>query len=565
MAAGFFNDQDWANEANCPEDSFPAPRRWDMVITCGAPEGQGHDEDVLRLIGALAAEAPERAILLLCAEPVDPALPAARENVCALVAPPRWNAFGRYVHFLEAKPLRFAFSAAELLGDLQRRGHEFGLVCCADRGAEGFFIDKMRRHGQLRIEGLAVRLRGLTALALEDGAAPLCDIETETRNQLAEEIACLRRADILLHGDDRIFARVAKLCRRFGIDAAARARRETAPLWRAFSAPPPRPVAEPANLPVGFVIPHFNNAAFIENCLSSVRACAEPGDEILVVDDASRPREKQVLRTLVARLNAHGGPEIGLLQLPCNGGPSAARNAGVAKLARAELVQFVDADDALHPEGFAIVRRALLLNPDLAMAYGLQRNFGVDRFYWATMDPNPLTIFDENFCHSAPLVRRAAFVALGGQTTAQRRHYEDWEFNVRLFLSGLSGEMVMAQTQQYRMGHASRTLEQAERTNQSRQALIAHMARTKLSGDAHRDRLAATLAVYAAKLEFASLLPAAAGQRREKRAPADAVVEVVTLVDLEERIKARPLPAWRRKLARLSLSLARRIGRARRK
>ena len=570
MAAGFFSDQDWANEANCPAESFPAPRRWDIVITCGeplAPGDRGLPGDTLRLLGALAAEAPDRAILLICAEPVDPTATTALERVFVVVAPPRHNAFGRYVHFLELPALRFAFAAAELLAELQRRGHEFALACCADRGAEGFFIEKMRRHGQLRIDGLAVRLHGPTALALEDRAAALHDMSTETRNLLVEEIACLRRADILLHRDDAVFARVARLCRRFGFDAKARARSETAPLWSAFSPPPPRPLAEPANVPVGFIIPHFNNADFIEGCLLSVRACAEPDDEILVVDDASHPSEKQTLRQLVARLNELGnGPGIALHELPRNSGPSAARNAGVEKLGRAELVQFIDADDALHPEGFKATRRALLLNPDLAMVYGLQRNFGADRFYWVTMDANPLTIFDENYCHSAPLVRRAAFAALGGQATALRSHYEDWEFNIRLHLSGLAGEVVVAQTQQYRMGHASRTFDKAERTNQSRQALIAHVAREKLSGDPHRDRLAATLAVYAAKLEHAGLLHLAAGQRRPPPPePPRRIVEVVTVLDLEERLKAQPLPQWRRKLARLSLSVARRIGRARRK
>lgn len=566
MASVFFNEQDWANEANCTEGSLPAPRRWDLVLICGEKLGaSGRGRDTLKLLAALAAEAPDRAILLICAEPVDPALKPALAGACVLVAPPRQNALGRYVHFLQSGALRFAFSAAELLAALQARGHDFALVCCGDRGAEGFFIEKMRRHGQLRFDGLAVRLRGLAALALEDEATPLHELNAEARNQLIEEIVCVQRADLLLYRDEALFAQVEKLGRRFGFDARARAHRETAPLWSALRAPPRPPQAEPANLPVGFVIPHFNAAAFISDCLASVRACAEPGDEILIVDDASRPSEKQALREIVARLNAEGAPEIVVHDLPHNSGPAAARNAGVAQLKRAELVQFIDADDALHADGFRATRRALLLNPDLAMVYGLQRNFGADRFYWVTMDPNPLTLFDENYCHSAPLVRRTAYAALGGQQSALRRHYEDWEFNIRLALSGLAAEVVLAQTQQYRIGWATRTFDKAEKTNQSRQALFARMAREKLSNDPHRNRLAATLAVYAAKLEHAGLLPLAAGQRRPTVEPPRRIVEIAHVVELEDRIKAQPLPYLHRKLARLSLSVARRIGRARRK
>jgi hypothetical protein len=90
------------------------------------------------------------------------------------------------------------------------------------------------------------------------------------------------------------------------------------------------------------------------------------------------------------------------------------------------------------------------------------------------------------------------------------------------------------------------------------------MSRARLSGHPHRDRLAATLAVYAAKLEQAGLMHPAAGQNRSQRLP-QKIVEVVDLIDLEEQLKARPLPVWRKKLARLALSVARRVGRARRK
>jgi GT2 family glycosyltransferase len=565
-----FNDQDWANEANCPVESFPAPRRWDLVLTCGArlaPGASGMAGDILRLLGALAAEAPGRAILLICAEPPDRALNPALERVRVLVAPPRAQAFGRYVHFLQAPALRFSFAAAELLVELQARGHEFALACCADRGAEAFYLLHMRRHGQLRIDGVAVRLYGPTALELQDRALPLCEAGTQTRNLLAEELTCLRRADRILYRDEEIYARVVRLCRRSGFDPAARARAEPASLWSVLAPPPPSAPIAPPDVPVGFVIPHYNNAGFIEDCLVSVRACAEQNDEIVVVDDASRPEEKAALRALVARLNAGGAPPITLVELAHNGGPAAARNHGVESLTRAELIQFIDADDALNPDGFRVTRRALLLNPDLAMVHGAQRNFGADRFYWVTMDANPLTAFEENYCHSAPLVRRSAFAALGGQALALRHHYEDWAFNVRLCLSGFAAEAVAAQTQQYRMGHASRTLDHRDRLDQSRQNLFSHIARSGLSGRPHRDRLAATLAVYASMLERAGLLQPGAGQKRADPGPLveRRTVEIVKINDLEERIKAQPLPLWRRKMARLALSVSRRLGDVRRK
>jgi glycosyltransferase involved in cell wall biosynthesis len=93
----------------------------------------------------------------------------------------------------------------------------------------------------------------------------------------------------------------------------------------------PRPLV----LPVSLVIPAFRAEAQIAAAIASVTAGDHVPAEIVVVDDASPDRTGEIAAALGARV----------LRLPCNAGPAAARNAGVAA-ATQPWVAFLDADDA---------------------------------------------------------------------------------------------------------------------------------------------------------------------------------------------------------------------------
>ncbi len=328
-------------------------------------------------------------------------------------------------------------------------------------------------------------------------------------------------------------------------------------------APVAAPPAEGADFSVGFVVPHYNSTADLADCLASIRACANEGDDIVVVDDCSSPEEVARAKTIVAAANAAGTPEARLILLARNGGPSAARNAGAAALGDVHALQFLDADDMLDADGFRATRTALRRNPDIDMAYGVQRSHGERNHFWFTTDANPMTVLDENFAHSAVLVRKAAFDALGGYAPAMRALFEDWEFYARFCLAGFKGEAVMAPTQIYRVRPASRSTDNAEALFHARQDLLAHLARCeKLSGDPVADRLVMAIACQASALVKHGLISRAALQDPEalKQVVEVHVTREATVRDLRERIKAQRLPRWRKSASSLLLSLTKKLG-----
>jgi len=95
------------------------------------------------------------------------------------------------------------------------------------------------------------------------------------------------------------------------------------------------------------IIPAYNAAQYIEAAIASAMQQERCTLEIIVVDD----RSTDTTAAIVAEI-ARGDPRVSLLALPRNGGPSAARNAGIAA-ARGEWTALLDADDSFAPTRLA--------------------------------------------------------------------------------------------------------------------------------------------------------------------------------------------------------------------
>jgi glycosyltransferase involved in cell wall biosynthesis len=192
------------------------------------------------------------------------------------------------------------------------------------------------------------------------------------------------------------------------------------------------------NVPlVSVVIPAFNRAAVLPEALDSVLAQTWKDFEVLVVDDGSTDDTESVLRPYVER------DGIRLLR-QANGGPSAARNRGIAA-ARGKYVAFLDSDDLWLPIKLAIQIPLLEARPAAVMAYGNLLNFDPDRGTlrlryrprsMRTGDLYRLLVYKKLLCQASTVVVRTAVARRVGGYDESLRRSEDRDFSTRLAREG---------------------------------------------------------------------------------------------------------------------------------
>lgn len=188
---------------------------------------------------------------------------------------------------------------------------------------------------------------------------------------------------------------------------------------------------------IGIVVPAYNAAQWIEDCLRSVLAQTHRNWAAVVVDDGSTDATG-------ARVAAFRDPRLRLVRQD-NAGVSAARNRGVTELPAFEAMLFLDADDWLAPDALARLSRALDRNPAAMAAAGpcafvpgeavpgakphrVKRPPAGDLFR---------TLLERNlFANGGQVLIRSAAAERAGPFRTDLTFGEDWEFWTRLAATG---------------------------------------------------------------------------------------------------------------------------------
>lgn len=183
---------------------------------------------------------------------------------------------------------------------------------------------------------------------------------------------------------------------------------------------------------VSVVIPVYNRAQMLSDAVASVLAQSWPSVEIIIADDGSTDDTPALGRELE---RDHPGV-IRYLWNP-NAGAGAAREAG-RRLVRGEFVQYLDSDDRLWPDKFAVQIAALRARPECGAAYGwirLCRDDAVPASVahkWSGRElPTlfPWLLVDRWWNTDAPLWRREVVEAIG--PWSDLRYSQDWEYDAR--------------------------------------------------------------------------------------------------------------------------------------
>jgi glycosyltransferase involved in cell wall biosynthesis len=122
---------------------------------------------------------------------------------------------------------------------------------------------------------------------------------------------------------------------------------------------------------ISIIVPCYNAAASIEECLCSVCSQSFEDLEVIVVDDGSTDESAALAEALAAR-----EPRIRVIR-QANGGVSVARNTGL-DAARGEFIGFADADDRLLPGALDALFARMNADPapDIVSSLHRQRDSG---------------------------------------------------------------------------------------------------------------------------------------------------------------------------------------------
>ena len=131
-----------------------------------------------------------------------------------------------------------------------------------------------------------------------------------------------------------------------------------------------------AGVTVDVVIPAYNSATSIAECVRSALSQSVQNLRVIVVDDCSTDSTRSVVGELFGR-----DPRVVLVSSEMNGGAGAARKKGLQRV-QAEFLAFLDADDIWLPTHLESAMTVMATRKDVAITHaGRLLNTGPNKHY----------------------------------------------------------------------------------------------------------------------------------------------------------------------------------------
>lgn len=198
-----------------------------------------------------------------------------------------------------------------------------------------------------------------------------------------------------------------------------------------------------ANLMVSIIIPCYNDWQFVEQAVNSALNQTHPNTEVIVVDDGSDAKTKEVLQRLE--------PKIAKLITQENKGQSTARNVGI-KEAKGELILVLDSDDFFESTFCVQAIEVIEKNPEVKIVscYSfLLFEDGSSRIF-ETLGGNLEVFLCKNGALGSALFKKEDWMNCGGFDEMMKEGFEDWEFFIRLLKNGGIAEIIREPLYTYR-------------------------------------------------------------------------------------------------------------------
>lgn len=183
---------------------------------------------------------------------------------------------------------------------------------------------------------------------------------------------------------------------------------------------------------VAAIVPTFNRSAYLGECLDSLLSQSVLPSELIIVDDGSTDRTRELVTGL--------GASITYLYQE-NAGKSAALNLAMARLS-SDAIWIVDDDDIAAPMALECLSEALADDPGAGIAFGDMEGFSCDEhgrrrrilYAGARFDPDDLHLRELMRCslfQPAMLTRRRCYEEVG-PFDEQLSRSQDYDMLLRL-------------------------------------------------------------------------------------------------------------------------------------
>lgn len=201
---------------------------------------------------------------------------------------------------------------------------------------------------------------------------------------------------------------------------------------------------------VSIITPCYNDGAYIEETIQSIRAQTYTNWEIIVVDDGSDDAY-----TLKILEKIQHEKDIRLLRTQ-RLRPAGARNAGIS-VANGEYILPVDADDLIEPTYLERAVEKMEANSQLGIVYCHADLFGEKNGPWELPDYTFDTMLLDNVIFVTALFRRSDWEKVGGFRTSMKHGMEDYDFWLSILELGREVYQLPETLFHYRIKASSRT------------------------------------------------------------------------------------------------------------
>ncbi len=172
---------------------------------------------------------------------------------------------------------------------------------------------------------------------------------------------------------------------------------------------------------VSVITPCYNDGAYIEQTIKSIRAQTYKNWEMIIVDDGSDDVDTvEILEKLECETDIR---IIRTNRLR----PAGARNAGIS-VATGEFILPVDADDLIEPTYMECAVEKMISNPKLGIVYCHADLFGEKNGPWELPDYSFDKMLLDNVIFVTALFRRSDWEKVGGFRTSMKHGMEDYDF-----------------------------------------------------------------------------------------------------------------------------------------